>query len=191
MTFIWDSGGEAVFAGVAFGEIGMIKDRSTFGRIGLFLFALAAGAFAGCKTFKDYKAEIVKQFPYNETSSPETYLRQTATEYKQGVQFPLEPVASAKIHYPALTKFSKELDSSQIKAILSILNDSASYVWGEIGTPFFDCYFTFYNKEGDCIGLTDVSFDGQTYSTPQLARMKWGLLSAVAETKLKETIFSK
>ncbi|HLO92459.1 MAG TPA: hypothetical protein VK172_14940, partial [Lentimicrobium sp.] len=47
------------------------------------------------------------------------------------------------------TKAPKTLDGKQTETILRILNDTASYVWGEIGTPYFDTYFTFHDKEGN------------------------------------------
>ncbi|MBK6640379.1 MAG: hypothetical protein IPG39_03675 [Bacteroidetes bacterium] len=56
---------------------------------------------------------------------------------------------------------------------------------------YFDSYFTFHDKDGNCIGYTDFSFEGQTYSTPSLAKMKWGLLNENARVKLLIAIGSE
>jgi hypothetical protein len=68
-----------------------------------------------------------------------------------------------------------------MKELLLILNDSTNYDWGELGTPYFDKYLIFYNSKDECIGLTEVSYDGQTYSHPSLIRMKWGLNNKINE----------
>ena len=143
--------------------------------------------FNGCD---DCKTEIKKRYKYDKTSSIESYIDDCTLEFKNKIRFPLDEPVYAKIHFDKLTKPSKTLDNKQTETILRILNDTASYVWGEIGTPHFDRYFTFHDKSGYCIGYTDFSFDGQTYSTPSLAKMKWGMLTDMARETLMVTINS-
>ena len=138
----------------------------------------------------DCKMEIKKRYKYDKTSSIENYIEDCALEFKNGIQFPIDKPVIAKMHFDKLTKATKTLDSKQTEIILKILNDTASYVWGEIGTTHFDRHFTFYDKAGYCIGYTDFSFDGQTYSTPSLAKMKWGMLTDKAREILMATFNS-
>lgn len=136
----------------------------------------------------DCKTEIKKHYKYDKTSTIESYFNDCLMEFKKGIQFPIDKPVSAKLHFDKLTKPPKTLSTKQTETILRILNDTASYVWGEIGTPYFDRHFTFHDKDGKCIGYTDFSFDGQTYSSPSLAKMKWGMLTDKARETLMITI---
>ncbi len=136
----------------------------------------------------DYRKEIRKRYKYNEVSSIETYEHDCRIEFKNNVKFPIDKPYYAKLHFARFLKPTKNLNKSQTETILKILNDTASYVWGELGTPYFDSHFTFHDKDGNCIGYTAFSFDGQTYSTPSLAKMKWGFLTDKARVILMETI---
>ena len=159
---------------------------------GIILLTITISAFAvvSLNCCDDCKTEIKKRYKYDKTSSIESYVDDCTLEFKNGIRFPLDEPVYAKIHFDKLTKPSKTLDSKQTETILRILNDTASYVWGEIGTPHFDRHFTFHDKAGYCIGYTDFSFDGQTYSTPSLAKMKWGMLTDKARETLMVTINS-
>ena len=151
---------------------------------------VSAFAFVTLNCCDDCKIEIKKRYKYDKTSTVENYFADCSLEFNKGIQFPLDKPVSAKIHFDRLTKPAEDLDIKQTETILKILNDTASYVWGEIGTPQFDRHFTFHDKEGNCIGYTDFSFDGQTYSTPSLAKMKWGMLTNKARETLMVTINS-
>lgn len=156
----------------------------------LMTITIAAFAFVTLNCCDDCKTEIKKRYKYDKTSTIESYVDDCLLEFKNNIQFPLDKPVSAKIHFDKLTKTAKALDNKQTEVVLRILNDTASYVWGEIGTPHFDRHFTFYDKDGNCIGYTDFSFDGQTYSTPSLAKMKWGMLTDKARETLMTTINS-
>ncbi len=156
----------------------------------LLTLTISAFAFVTLNCCDDCKTEIKKRYKYDKTSSIESYVDDCSLEFKNGIQFPLDKPVAAKLHFDKLTKLPKTLDIKQTETILKILNDTASYVWGEIGTPYFDRYFTFHDKHGNCIGYTDFSFDGQTYSTPSLAKMKWGMLTDKARETLMVTINS-
>lgn len=136
------------------------------------------------------KAEIKKRYSYDKTSSMESYKDDCIEEINRSIEFPIDKPAFSRLHFDKFTKPSIALDVKQTDSILGLLNDSASYIWGEIGTPHFDAYITFHDKDGKCIGYTDISFEGQTYSTPSLARMKWGLLTESARTTLLTMINS-
>lgn len=143
----------------------------------LLTITISAFAFLTLNCCDDCKTEIKKRCKYEKTPTIESYVDDCTLEFKNGIRFPLNEPVYAKIHFDNLTKPSKTLDRRQTAIILRILNDTASYVWGEIGTPHFDRHFTFHDKTGYCIGYTDFSFEGQTYSTPSLAKMKWGMLT--------------
>lgn len=130
------------------------------------------------------KAAVAKRFTYDKVFMKESYATDCAMEFKDGIQCPLERPESAELHFHRLGKMPVSLNRQQTATILQVLNDTSSYVWGELGTPYFDSYFTFHDKDGNCIGYTDFSFEGQTYSTPSLAKMKWGLLNENARKTL-------
>ena len=137
------------------------------------------------------KAELAQRFTYDKISMKDSYAADCGQEFKDGIQFPLEKPESAELHFHRFGKMPVSLNRQQTATILQVLNDTSSYVWGELGTPYFDSYFTFHDKDGNCIGYTDFSFEGQTYSTPSLAKMKWGLLNENAREKLLVAIGSE
>ena len=158
-----------------------------------FIITIAVSTFAivTMDDSDDCKSEIIKRYPYNKTSTIESYVNDCSIEFKKRIQFAIDKPAFAKLHYIKATKPSRELSALQTDKVLAILNDTASYIWGEIGTPYYDCYFTFHDREGNCIGYTDFSFEGQTYSLPNLAKMKWGMLSDAARAALITAIKDK
>jgi len=131
------------------------------------------GIHSGCS---DCEEEIRKQNFTEIISDPENYIADILAQQKHGIKFPLSEPASAKLRYYSFWKGTRTLNDQQLKSVLKILNDSASYEWGEIGTPDFEGCVTFHDKSGACIGFTKLGSDGQTYSTPSTAAMKWGLL---------------
>ena len=151
---------------------------------------ISISAIITLNSCRDYKTEIINKYSYNKTSTVETYNEDCSFEFQNQIQFPLDKPNIAKLHFSDLNILPKTLNDKQTETILRILNDTSSYVWGEIGTPYFDTYFTFHDKNGNCIGSTKFSFDGQTYSTPSLAKMKWGLLTDKAREILMITINS-
>ena len=168
----------------------MTKKRKILTGVIILTITISVFAFVTLNCFDDCKTQIKKRYKYDKTSTIESYVGDCSLEFKKDIQFPIDKPVSAKLHYDKLTKPSKALDTKQTETILRILNDTASYVWGEIGTPHFDRYFTFHDKNGNCIGYTNFSFDGQTYSTPSLAKMKWGMLTDKARETLMVTINS-
>jgi hypothetical protein len=70
-------------------------------------------------------------------------------------------------------KFGK----NETERILQILNDESNYIWGEIGTPYYDQIIVFFDKEENEIGYMNISLDGQIDVFPNIALTKWGCLS--------------
>lgn len=70
-------------------------------------------------------------------------------------------------------KFGK----NETERILKILNDRSNYIWGEIGTPYYDQIIVFFDKEENEIGYVNISLDGQIDVFPNIALTKWGCLS--------------
>lgn len=128
-----------------------------------------------------YTSVIDKNFNYDEYSDPKTFTTDVKNEIDKGVKFPLENPEYVIVKSDKFWKPSRRLSNKKMKELLLILNDSTNYDWGELGTPYFDKYLIFYNSKDECIGLTEVSYDGQTYSHPSLIRMKWGLNNKINE----------
>jgi len=91
--------------------------------------------------------------------------------------FLLDKAAHSEIWNNSFPFRKHEFNLDQTERVLKILNDSSTYDWGEIGTPYYDKTIIFYGKKDEVIGYTIVSFDAQTRSFPNVALTKWGLLS--------------
>jgi hypothetical protein len=70
-----------------------------------------------------------------------------------------------------------KFDKNETERILKILNDGSNYIWGEIGTPYYDQIIVFFDKEENEIGYVNISLDGQIDVFPNIALTKWGCLS--------------
>ncbi|UOQ74503.1 hypothetical protein [Hymenobacter cellulosilyticus] len=121
-------------------------------------------------------------------ADPEHYQAAVRQEDRQHKRFPPTPPAYALVHVDRRFTAPQRLGPAQLQQLLRVLNDSASYQWGEIGTPYFDRVITFHSAAGACIGVTELSYDSQTYSTPRLARMKWGELQEQALQQILQTL---
>ncbi len=137
--------------------------------------------------YTDCEKEIKERYNYEFSSNPDNYISDCLEETKDGIKFPLDEPAYAILHYDKL-KLDKTLKTEQLIKLLTLLNDTSTYEWGEVGTPYFDRIVTFHDKAGRCIGLTKISYDGQTYSTPTIAKMKYGGLQADNVNKFIEIL---
>ena len=70
-----------------------------------------------------------------------------------------------------------KFDKNETERILKILNDGRNYIWGEIGTPYYDQIIVFFDKDENEIGYVNISLDGQIDVFPNIASTKWGCLS--------------
>jgi len=129
------------------------------------------------------KNEILENssYSYNDLIEPEIYDSICELEYNEGITFPLVTPEYAYLHYDRLFKGKRQLTQIQLIKVLEIINDSSNYVWGELGTPVVNRYISFYSESGICIGIFGVDFGGNTWATPNLARMKWGLIENMNE----------
>ncbi|MEO6520387.1 MAG: hypothetical protein ABIN91_01810 [Mucilaginibacter sp.] len=139
--------------------------------------------FSGCKQtrqritdFEELKKDIYKRFPNIEASEPDSYIRECTKENRKGTTFPMVKASYALLYKNNILTDPVRFSNKQMDNLLVMLNDSASYKWGEIGTPAFDRHVVFYDKTDKCIGLAHVSFDGMVYMDPYLKKMKWGMV---------------
>ena len=146
---------------------------------------LILGLISGCgngmhQNFEKCEKEIDKRFPSAEVSYPENYDSLCMQETLNNITFPRITPSYAVLHFNKFYKKSAiRLTMEQMNNIISILNDTANYEWGELGTPFFDRIITFHDDKGNCIGITKIDSyrkTYQTYSTPYNAKMKWGAM---------------
>lgn len=122
-----------------------------------------------------------------EVSMPEDYNEKCDFEDRNNITFPRTKPDKIFLHSNGLIKRKKKLNQKQTEELLTILNDSASYVWGEFGTPETHYYFIFLNVENEIIGVTKVDLIGMAYSEPYIAKMKWGQLGK--KEKLHKLIY--
>ncbi|MFA7444785.1 MAG: hypothetical protein WCY89_02480 [Flavobacteriaceae bacterium] len=111
-----------------------------------------------------------------DVSMREDYKEKCDFENKNAITFPRTKPDKVFLHSNGLIKYKRRLDQNHVDELLTILNDSANYVWGEFGTPEFQYYFTFVNAENKIIGITKIDLIGMAYSEPYIAKMKWGQL---------------
>ncbi|MEM6718225.1 MAG: hypothetical protein AAF611_02820 [Bacteroidota bacterium] len=128
-------------------------------------------------SLEDIKKEISKNTAYfADTPLPPQYDSLCKVEDEKGISFPTKKVQYATLTKNNLWKTAKRLETDELKTLLTLLNDSASYDWGELGTPEINYYFTFYDENGNRVGLTTIDLEGMAYSYPMIAKMKWGQL---------------
>jgi hypothetical protein len=110
------------------------------------------------------------------TVMPEVYDSVAKWEFTHALDFPREKPHRVVLKASGCFSQEKILTMAQSETLLAILNDSANYQWGELGTPEVHYILLCYNPDGDCIGRTNIDLDGMAYSEPYLGRMKWGSL---------------
>lgn len=126
--------------------------------------------------FEDLKKEINKRFPTIEVTDPETYKNDRENEDHKRLTFPMVKASYAILYKNNVLTPAIKLSDKELRNLLSMMNDSANYKWGEIGTPQFDRHIVFYDRKDECVGLAHVSFDGMIYTEPYLKKMKWGMV---------------
>lgn len=128
------------------------------------------------RKFDKYEKQIDKKFSSVETPFPENYDSLCMRETQANITFPRISPSYAVLHFDKFYKSNIRLTLEQMNNIIAILNDTASYRWGELGTPYYDRVITFHDGRGDCIGITKIDFGGETFSIPLNAKMKWGMM---------------
>jgi hypothetical protein len=89
----------------------------------------------------------------------------------------LGKAVSSKMYKNWFPFTTHKFDKNETERILKILNDGSSYIWGEIGTPYYDQIIVFFDKDENEIGYVNISLDGQIDVFPNIASTKWGCLS--------------
>lgn len=112
------------------------------------------------------------------TPMPDTY--DSLCRVQQHLRFPGAAPGRVTLTQNNFFLITKEVSPADVQDLIKYLNDTASYRWGELGTPEVHYFFTFYDKSGHPIALTTIDIEGQAYSTPMPARMKWGGLKDMA-----------
>ncbi|MEM6687622.1 MAG: hypothetical protein AAF617_17725, partial [Bacteroidota bacterium] len=103
-----------------------------------------------------------------ETPWPKAYDSLCKIEDEKGIYFPTKKVEYAHLTKNNFWKTTERLKTDELKTLLTILNDSASYDWGELGTPEIHYYITFYDQNDNCIALTTIDLEGMAYSHPMI-----------------------
>ncbi len=137
------------------------------------------------------KDDFKQVYKNGDAATQENYIAQCKAEFEGNLFFPLGDVSKA-VFCKGFFSLDKTLDSNKAKRLVTILNDTASYIWGESGTFLPDRAIVFYDKNNNPIGITELEEDGrQTYSHPYLKRTKWGALkdNAVNEINMLTTSF--
>ena len=150
-------------------------------QLNIIFLILIFGLVSGCKNgmrqkIDKYERGINKRFVNAEISFPENYDSLCIKEAQNNITFPRITPSYAVLHFDKFYKPDIRLTLEQMNNIITFLNDTASYEWGEWGTPENHRIITFHDNKGDCIGITKIDFVGQTYSTPYNSKMKWGAL---------------
>jgi hypothetical protein len=125
--------------------------------------------------------QFIHVYKPGDAAMPENYDAQCQEEFNKNLTFPLGEVDYA-ILCCGYFSIDKILEKDKAKWILEILNDTSSYVWGEVGTFLSDKAIIYYDKNKKPIGITELEEEGgsQTYSYPYLRRTKWGALTEKA-----------
>ncbi len=89
----------------------------------------------------------------------------------------LGKAVSSKMYKNLFPFTTHKFDKNETERILKILNDGSNYIWGEIGTPYYDQIILFFDKDENEIGYVNISLDGQIDVFPNIALTKWGCLS--------------
>jgi hypothetical protein len=127
-------------------------------------------------------------YEQGEAAEKEVYAKQYEDELKHNLTFPLGEVDKVVV-----TKGYFSLDHTvkkeHVSQLIKLLNDTASYVWGEVGTFLPGKKLVFYDAANKPLGITNIDEDGTfTYSYPYLRRMKWGTLTQAANKELEQLI---
>ena len=119
----------------------------------------------------------------NQENWKETYSTDVKFDIQTQKDFSSEKVVKTKL-YSGILIPCKEINKAKSQMLIEVLNDSSSYIWGEIGTPEFDKFLIFLDENDSIIGLTKIDIDKiQTHSEPMTRTMKWGFLSEKGKDK--------
>ncbi len=135
------------------------------------------------------KAESIKIiYEPKEVADEELYKQQCESEIKAHLEFPLGKVDKI-IVTNGFFSIDHTVEKKNIPLVLKLLNDTASYVWGEVGTFIPGKKIIFYDSRNNPVGITHIDKEEVfTYSHPYLCRMKWGTLTEKGNKELHRLI---
>ena len=133
------------------------------------------------------------RFPYNkaEVSYPENYDSLVFIELNNETPYDFIKTITTRSEVRSLSfpYFAKTLNYDETQELLSIIYDSSSYQWGELGTPEYNRIIYFFGEEGnDTTGYTIIDNIGEIENYPYRSLMKWGALSEKGKTRLFNAI---
>jgi len=142
------------------------------------------------KLYADYAKEA--DTSYDATSSEESYRTDCQFESENHISFPTQTPAYAIVHINDFKSGKpKLLKPDELNNIIKAVNDTSSYEWGELTTPYFDKYITFHNKTGRCIAILNISYDYDIEARPSTAKMKYGHLTGKGMDAIKSILEQK
>lgn len=153
------------------------------------LLALTIVRIVTYPNFKKLKTELKVDYKYpTEQDWKLTYHSDVEFEKQNGINF-INGIAQSAEIYSGYFSLSKKVNKNDTKKLIEILNDSTSYVWGEIGTFEPNKQIVFYDENDKIVGITELDWaKRQTYSSPMTRTMKWGFLSYEGRNKIYEII---
>ncbi len=124
------------------------------------------------------------KYSQNITPDKNNYSNLVKIDSKKEKTILLGIAKSSKMYNNSFPFLTHKFELNETDRILKTINDSSSFDWGEIGTPYYDKTIVFFDKDKNEIGYIDISLDGQIDVFPNLALTKWGLLSDKGFRKL-------
>ena len=114
----------------------------------------------------------------SETSFRNNYQQLVSIDRTNGSSFMKSNYAHAKMFDNNFPFSSTHLSYQTASRIVSLLNDTTSYRWGEFGTPEYEKTIVFYDKQDEPIGYTLIDANGEVENYPYRSLMKWGMLTS-------------
>lgn len=137
---------------------------------------------------KAIRNQVREMHPSSELSFPRDYDSLVQRDREAGINFLQGQAVTAKVFSKWLPSARFRLDSSQTARMLTVLNDSSSYRWGEVGTSRRDYQLFFLDAKGETVGYADVDLEGEVDCYPYRSVMKWGGLSEKGLSRMKSIL---
>ena len=155
----------------------MSKTVKTIIFIILIIFIWAIYIFIRFPSIEKIENKLKNKYTENITPDKTNYDSLVKKDFEENRTILLGKAKSSEMYDNKNPILTHTFDLNETAKIIKILNDSSSYNWGEIGTPYYDKKIIFYDKNKSEIGYVNISFDGQINVFPNVALTKWGLLS--------------
>ena len=124
----------------------------------------------------------------SETSYRKNYNDLVTKDLINGQSFLKDEAHSAVVFSNNFPYSRTTINPGLTQQIIQFLNDSATYRWGEFGTPEYSQIIIFYNENSTPIGYSKINPMGEVDSYPYRSLMKWGMVSTNRFKQLKNLI---